>query len=94
MQLGEGARAEQRLQLIQDIASMTRDEAADRETPSRAEQLAVEEAYWYGLPAEMRARYDNRYVAIKNRQVTDHDANQQALFLWVRRRFGSDIEAR
>ena len=82
--------AEQRLQLIQDIASMTQDEAADRETPSRAEQLAVEEAYWYGLAAELRARYANSYVAIKNRQVVDYHVDQRALYLRVRRRFGSD----
>ncbi len=82
--------AEQRLQLIQDIASMTQDEATDRETPSKAEQLAMEEAYWYGLPAEMRARYVNCYVAIKNKQVADHDVDQRALYLRVRQRFGSD----
>jgi hypothetical protein len=82
--------AQQRLQLIQDIASMTQDEAAVRATPSTAEQLSVEEAYWYGLPAAMRARYANRYVAIKNWQVVDHDVDQRALYLRVRRRFGSD----
>lgn len=82
--------AEQRLQLIQDIASMTQDEVVVREKPSTAEQLALEEAYWYGLPVEMRARYANRYVAIKNRQVIDHDADQRTLYLRVRRRFGSD----
>ena len=82
--------AEQRLQLIQDIASMTQDEAAVRETSSTAKQLAVEETYWYGLPAAMRARYANRYVAIKNRQVADHDVDQRALYLRVRQRFGSD----
>ena len=82
--------AEQRLQLIQDIASMTQDETAVRETPSTAEQLAVEGTYWYGLPAEMCARYANRYVAINNRQVVDHDVDQRALYLRIRRRFGSD----
>ncbi|MFZ2361058.1 MAG: hypothetical protein WA040_17070 [Anaerolineae bacterium] len=82
--------AEQRLQLIQDIAAMKQDETAVRETPSRAEQLAVEEDYWYGLPEEMRARYANRYVAIQNRQVVDHDVDQRALYLRVRRRFRSD----
>ena len=82
--------AEQRLQLIQDIAAMKQSEAAVGETPSRAEQLAVEEDYWYELPDEMRARYANRYVAIKNRKVVDHDVDQRALYLRVRRRFGSD----
>lgn len=83
--------AEQRLQLIQDIAAMKQGgEAAVRETSSRAEQLAVEEDYWYGLPDEMHARYANRYVAIQNRQVVDHDVDQRALYLRVRRRFGSD----
>lgn len=82
--------AEQRLQLIQDIASMQQEETTVREAPSRSEQLAAEEAYWYGLPAGLRARYANRYVAIRNRQVADHDADQRALYLRVRRRFGSD----
>jgi hypothetical protein len=82
--------AEQRLQLIQDIASMTQDMADVPETPSRAEQLALEEAYWYRLPVETRARYANRYVAIKSKQIIDHDADQRALYLRVRRRFGSD----
>jgi hypothetical protein len=85
--------AEQRLQLIQDIASMTQDEAAVRATPSKAEQLAVEEAHWYRLSVEMRARYANRYVGIKNTQVVDHDADQRALYLRVRQRFGSDLVA-
>lgn len=85
--------AEQRLQLIQDIASMTQDEAGVRETLSKAEQLAVEEAYWYGLSPELRARYAHQYVAVKNRQVVDHDADQRALYLRVRRRFGSDAVA-
>lgn len=82
--------AEQRLQLIQDIASMTQDMATVGETPSRAEQLALEETYWYRLPVETRARYANRYVAIKSKQIIDHDADQRALYLRVRRRFGSD----
>ena len=82
--------AEQRLQLIQDIAAMEPSEAAVRETPSRTEQLAVEENYWYGLPAETRARYANRYVAIKDKQVADHDVDQRTLYLRVRRRFGSE----
>jgi hypothetical protein len=82
--------AEQRLQLIQDIASMTPDEEVVRETPSTAQQLALEEDYWYGLSGEMRTRYANRYVAIKDRQVVDHDADQRALYLRVRQRFGSD----
>lgn len=82
--------AEQRLQLIQDIASMTQDEAVVRETPSKAEQLAVEEAYWYGLSPELRTRYANQYAVIKNRQVVDHDVDQRAIYLRVRRRFGSD----
>lgn len=81
--------AEQRLQLIQDIASMTQVEEAAQKTPLPGEQLALEEASWYALPAETRARYADQHVAIKNGQVVDQDADQRALYLRVRRRFGS-----
>ncbi len=37
------------------------------------------------------ARYANRYVAINNRQVVDHDADQRTLYLRVRQRYGSDV---
>lgn len=82
--------AEQRLQLIQDIASMQPDEEAARTTPPSGEALATEEAYWYALSAAARARYANQHVAIKNGQVVDQDADQRTLYLRIRRRFGSD----
>ena len=81
--------AEQRLQVIQDIASLAQVEEADQETPLPSEQLAIEEASWYALPVETRARYANQHVAIKNEQIVDHDEDQRALYLRVRQRFGS-----
>ena len=44
---------------------------------------------WYALPAETRSRYAGQYVAINDGTVTDHDADQRALYLRVRRCFGS-----
>lgn len=82
--------AEQRLQLIQDIASMQQgDEDTVAPLPS-TEQLALEQAAWFALPADRRARYAHQHVAIRNGQVVDHDEDQRVLYLRVRRRFGSD----
>ena len=81
--------AEQRLELIQDIASLTSLEGDLQETSRRNEQIATEQAFWYALPAAKRERYNNQFVAVKNGQVVDHDADQRALYLRVRRHFGS-----
>ncbi len=81
--------AEQRLELIQDIASLAPLEGDLQETSRRNEQIATEQASWYALPAAKRERYNNQFVAVKNGQVVDHDADQRALYLRVRRHFGS-----
>jgi len=81
--------AEQRLELIQDIASLgPLQDLQDKQ--STGELLVAEEASWYALPAAKRARYGNQYVAIKNGQVVDQDVDQRALYLRVRRRYGAD----
>jgi hypothetical protein len=81
--------AEQRLELIQDIASLAPLEGDLQETSRRNEQIGTEQASWYALPEARRERYNNQFVAIKNGQVVDHDADQRALYLRVRRHFGS-----
>ena len=81
--------AEQRLELIQDIASLTPLEGDLQETSRRNEQIGTEQASWYALPAAKRERYNNQFVAVKNGQVVDHDADQRALYLRVRMQFGS-----
>ena len=81
--------AEQRLELIQDIASLAPLEGDLQETSRRNEQIATEQASWYALPAAKRERYNNQFVAVKNGQVVDHDTDQRALYLRVRRHFGS-----
>jgi hypothetical protein len=82
--------AEQRLELIQDIASLAPVVEDLQGTSRRSKQLASEQASWYALPLTKRARYSNQYVAVKNGQIVDHDAEQRALYLRVRRRFGPD----
>ena len=81
--------AEQRLELIQDIASLEPLEGDLQETSRRNEQIGTEQASWYAPPAAKRERYNNQFVAVKNGQVVDHDADQRALYLRVRRHFGS-----
>ncbi len=50
--------------------------------------LAQEQAAWYALEARVRQRYAGEYVAVRGGQVVDHDADQRALYLRVRARFG------
>ena len=78
--------AEQRLELIQDIASLAPLEGDLQEMSRRSERLATEQTFWYALPAAKRERFKNHYVAVRNEQVVDHDADQRALYLRVRGR--------
>lgn len=83
--------SEERLRLIEIIATTPPRpsvEAARNTTPSRAADIAREQAAWYALPESARARYHGEYVAVYQGQVVDHDPDQRALYLRVRQRFG------
>jgi 3-dehydroquinate synthase class II len=81
--------AEERLALIQAIADM--EPVAGETVPSPAQrhsQLVAEQAAWFALSPNERARYRAEFVAVHDGQVVDHDADRRTLYLRVRERFG------
>jgi hypothetical protein len=78
--------AEERLDLIRDIAAM---ETFDRPAQDRHHNhLTAEQAAWSAKPPEERKPYRGEFVAVREGQVVDHDADQRTLYLRVRARFG------
>jgi len=81
--------AAERLTLIRAIASldMPNRKTAARESAHR-ETLEAEQEGWFARPPLERQRYANEYVAVRGGEVVDHDADQRALYLRVRRQYG------
>jgi hypothetical protein len=79
----EPLNAQERLALIQAIAAI---EAAPETATVSA--LQAEEAAWYAQPPSERQKYRGEFVALKDQQVIDHDADQRALYLRVKAKYG------
>jgi len=54
----------------------------------RQKRIAAETTAWYRLPAEERASYAGRYVAVFEGKVIDNDPDRLALYLRLRARYG------
>jgi hypothetical protein len=81
--------AEERLDLMRDIAAMeTFDQPAQEQ---RHNHLAAEQAAWSARLPEERKPYLGEFVAVREGQVVDHDADQRALYLRARARFGHTL---
>jgi hypothetical protein len=50
-------------------------------------RISAEATAWYTRSDADRAPYLGQYVAVLNGQVVDHDADQGALFIRIRRRY-------
>jgi hypothetical protein len=48
-------------------------------------QMLVEQEKWFAQPLNIRAQYRDRYIAVQNGQVVDHDEYRIALLLRVRK---------
>lgn len=54
----------------------------------RQKRIAAETAAWYRLPAEERASYAGKYVAVFGGKVVDSDPDRLTLYLRLRERYG------
>ncbi len=54
----------------------------------RQKRIAAETTAWYRLPAEERAGYADKYVAVYGGKVVDSDPDRLTLYLRVRERYG------
>jgi hypothetical protein len=48
-------------------------------------QMLIEQEKWFAQPLNIREQYRDRYIAVQNGQVVDHDENRIALLLRVRK---------
>jgi hypothetical protein len=78
-----------RLALIRAIASLeTPEDETESEAAVTGKGTSAEQEAWFARPAAERKRYAGEYVAVHEGQVVDHDADQRALFLRMRSRYG------
>jgi hypothetical protein len=53
-----------------------------------AEALTIEQENWFALPATIRQRYGDDYVAVYRGAVIDHDPDRRTLYVRVRAKHG------
>ena len=56
-------------------------------TIARQRKIRAEAEWWMEAPAQLRAQYAGKYVAVHERQVVDHDPDENVLFDRVQQRF-------
>ena len=54
---------------------------------ARQKKIKAEAEWWTNASVELRAQYATEYVAIHQRQVVDHDPDENALFDRMQRQF-------
>ncbi len=92
------------LQISDDLLEMIQREAEQRGLPvedflksvvarertlADRQKLEWEQEWWLNLPLGERANYEGEYVAIHDREVVDHDVDENALYKRVRAKYGS-----
>lgn len=76
-----------RLAMIQAIAALESRPNLS-EADDFAEALTIEQENWFALPATIRQRYGDNFVAVYRGAVIDHDPDQRTLYLRVRAKHG------
>jgi hypothetical protein len=82
-----------------DVAELLADSIALPENPISAQDEASEgetavireEAAFYRLHPELRQKYPDQYVAIRNEKLVDHDSDQVALYLRIKDRYPGEF---
>jgi hypothetical protein len=55
---------------------------------SQRDKLNVESEWWRTAPPEFRARYAGEFVAIHEKSIVDHDADEESLRKRIRAKYG------
>ena len=91
------------LQISEELASIIQKEAQARgktvedflksaiqreRSLSDRQKIDEEQEWWMSLPLTERAKYEGKYVAIRERKLVDHDKNEIKLYTRVREKFG------
>jgi hypothetical protein len=85
--------AEDRLRAIEAIAEMDApDNGAKKRRRSdsnlRSAQMQQEQDRWFAQPSDVRRPFHGRFIAVRNGEVIDQDADQSKLVQRVRSQFG------
>ncbi len=51
---------------------------------ARRKKVHSETEWWYSLPISERAAYEGQYVAVVDKQVVDHDSDENTLYVRTR----------
>ena len=86
--------AEERLALIRSITQIDpigdpRPVSKEQTDEDTQQQMLIEQEAWFAQPESERIRYRGRYIAIRQGQVIDQDAERRALLQRVRTRLGN-----
>lgn len=74
--------ARERRDLMEALAALFHEAKSD-------DPLAREQAAWFARPWEERKPFQGEYVAVHDGWVVDHDPDQWALYVRVRRQYGA-----
>ena len=55
---------------------------------SQREKIDTESDWWRTVSSEIRARYAGEYVAVHNKEVVDHDRDEEVLRKRIRAKYG------
>jgi len=92
------------LSISDELASTIQNEAKDRgvtiekflesvvlreRTLAHRRKIDQEQTWWLNLPLSKRAEYEGVFVAVHDRQVVDHDKDENALHKRIRAKYGS-----
>lgn len=92
------------LQVSDELAQTIQTEAATRgltienflrsvilreRTLANRRKIEQEQEWWLNLPLSKRAKYEGKFVAVHNKQLIDHDKDENALGKRIRAKYGN-----
>lgn len=92
------------LQISDELAQTLESEAASRgltiedflrsvlwreRTLADRRKIEQEQEWWLNRPLSHRAKYEGQHIAVHEKQLIDHDADENALFKRIRAKYGN-----
>lgn len=57
-------------------------------TISERQKIEQDQEWWTSLPLTERAKYEGKYIAVHDKEIVDHDENEDELSNRVRKKYG------
>ncbi len=52
------------------------------------QKIEQDQAWWLALPLSKRVKYEGEFIAVHNQKLIDHDKEEAALYMRVRKAYG------